>query len=74
MLKYSFDCNVASTCTPYMYRITTSVQQHVHGKEDGKDYRTQTREDYSTTAKRKENCTFRKLRGYEVRCHCYVVC
>jgi hypothetical protein len=36
-----------------MYPRTTGVQQHVHGKEDGKDFRTQTREYYSTTAKRK---------------------
>lgn len=75
MLKYSYDCSVASTCTPFMYPRTTSVQQHVHGKEDGKDCRTQTREDYSTTAKRKDkHYTFRKLMGYVVRCHCYVVC
>jgi len=75
MLKYSFDCNVASTCTQFMYPRTTSVEQHVHRKEDGKNYTTQTREDYSTTAKREEkNYTFRKLTGYVVRCQCYVVC
>lgn len=60
---------MATTCTLFTYPRTTSVQQQVHGEKDGKDYRTQTREDYSTTAKRKEKNCGMPLENYrEVWC------